>query len=207
MKIAMIILAIAASALAMLAIVYFFVRTQPGPWMLVKNQIVSGKFDAALEISLEPYTVSLKGQNSEDDRFQVRLKISDPAMRQPDRLVIIPQHLQVSDLPFDARLLGDDGRRIWFFVKEIGAWDYVAKKLVTPDDLTRANPTLGKFGRKDNSHNPLIANAARTPKVAPQYLWQGESRLFTFRGKLHIGTPDYQSGFVIDQRTLHAIPD
>ena len=178
-------------------------RTQAGPAMpFGKSMAIPGAM-ATLTTSLEPYTVSLH-HDPTIERQEIRLQLSDPTHQHPDRMIQIARHMRANGLQFNARLLGDDGHRLWFFVEGIGAWDYRQDKLVDADDLRRANPALGTFKSKDNRGDPLIdPSVARIDRPARD-LWSGESRLYGFNGRLQVTTPDFQGIYDIDPETLQA---
>ncbi len=157
---------------------------------------------AATLISLrEPYTISLQ-HDPEVERYEIQLKLTDAGNGRADRLIPIARHMRASDLRFDAKLLGDDGQRLWFFVGSIGAWDYRHDTLVDADDLRRANPALGKFKAKDNRGDPLINPSVAAIVQPARDLWSGPSRLYGFDGRLKVTTPDFHSSYEIDPETL-----
>ena len=158
---------------------------------------------ATLTSSLEPQMVSLH-PNPESERQFVQLKLTDPAHKRPDRLIPIARHMQRNELLFGAKLLGDDGHRLWFYVGSIGAWDYREDTLVDAENLRRANPGLGLFAPKDNRGDPLISPAVRSIKQPSRDLWSGEPRLYGFNGRLQVTTPDFKGVYEIDPETLHA---
>ena len=178
-------------------------RTQPGPAKPLGQPMRIPGSVVTLTSSLEPYTISLH-HDPESERYQVQLKLTDPAMGRADRLIPIARNMRVSDLRFDAKLLGDDGQRLWFFVGGIGAWDYRHDALVDADDLRRANPALGKFKSKDNRGDPLIDPSVAATAQPARDLWSGASRLYGFDGRLKVTTPDFQSSYEIDPGTLQA---
>ena len=158
---------------------------------------------ATLTSSREPYTISLH-HDPESERYEIQLKLTDPAKGRADRLIPIARRMRSSDLRFDAKLLGDDGQRLWFFVGGIGAWDYRHDTLVDADDLRRANPALGKFKAKDNRGDPLINPSVAATAQPDRDLWSGASRLYGFDGRLKVTTPDFQSSYEIDPPSLKA---
>jgi hypothetical protein len=198
-----VVILIAALTTITLATVRFAARTQAGPWTPLAGKMPAGHAIASLETSLEPYTISLH-PNPEDERYRVRLRIAEPAEGTLDKFVPIAEHMRAGDLRFDARLLGDDGHRLWFFVKQLGAWDYRDGRLVTLDDLRKANPGLGEFASRDNSADPLVSKAVRDMKRVPQELWTGQSRLYAFTDRLQVTTPDFRRVYAIDPVTLRA---
>ena len=202
------VLAIAVLALACVAAVSFMAarsvaRTQAGPAMPLGQPMPIPGAVATLTSSLEPYTISLH-HDPGSERQQVQLKLTDPTHNRPDRLIPIAEHMRVQGLQFDAKLLGDDGHRLWFFVGRIGAWDYREDTLVDADDLRRANPALGKFPSKDNRGDPLISPATARVAQPARDLWSGESRLYGFDGRLQVTRPDFEGVYEIDPETLHA---
>ena len=195
-KAAVVTLVLTAVVLAGAMLLSFIGRTKQGAWTPTGRSMLAGGLPATLETSLNPYMVSLH-HNPTNDRYSVRLRIADTA-------VVLADAMQVSELHFDAQLLGDDGHQLWFYVKELGAWDYKAHKRVAIADLQRANPGLGKFPFPDNSGNPLIAKEVRNIRNAPADLWSGERRLYGFDKQLKVNTPDFSQKFLVDPTTLRA---
>ncbi|MEO8366699.1 MAG: immunity protein Tsi6 family protein [Pseudoxanthomonas sp.] len=191
-------------ALAAGSLVAFRVaRTEEGPAITLGKSVLIPGATATLTSALEPYTISLN-HRPETERYLIQLRLTDPGHHQPDRLVDIAKHMQVNDLRFDVRLLGDDGSRLWFYVGRVGAWDYRHDRLVDADDLRRANPTLATFKPKDNRGDPLISPAVTRIDQTARDIWSGESRLYQFNGRLEVTTPDYAGTYAIDPETLRA---
>lgn len=178
-------------------------QTPAGPAIEIGQPMSIPGAIAILTSSEEPHTVSLR-RNPENDRHSVQLKLTDPAHTQPDRLIPIARHMEGNDLTFGAKLLGDDGHRLWFYVGSIGAWNYREDKLMGAEDLQRANPMLGKFPPKDNSADLRIDPSVRSIVQPSRDLWSGEPRLYGFNGRLQVTTPDFESVYEIDPETLHA---
>ena len=178
-------------------------RTQPGPAKPLGQPMRIPGGVVTLTSSLESYTISLH-HDPESERYQIQLKLTDPTMGRADRFIPIARNMRVSDLRFDAKLLGDDGQRLWFFVGGIGAWDYRHDTLVDADALRRANPALGNFKAKDNRGDPLINPSVAATTQPARDLWSGASRLYDFNGRLNVTTPDFQSSYEIDPGTLQA---
>jgi hypothetical protein len=195
-KAAVVTLVLTAVVLAAAMLLSFIARTKQGAWTPTGRSMLAGGVLTTLETSLNPYMVSLH-HNPTNDRYSVRLKIANTT-------VVLAKEMQASELHFDAQLLGDDGRQLWFYVQELGAWDYKARKRVTIQDLQRANPGLGKFSFPDNSGNPLIAKEARNIRNAPADLWSGERRLYGFDKTLKVTTPDFSQKFLVNPTTLRA---
>ncbi|MEP7211168.1 MAG: hypothetical protein ABI740_10055 [Alphaproteobacteria bacterium] len=196
-------LAIAAVVLGLALFLKPLTMTDPGPWTPSGKPMRAGAALASLETSLEPYAVRLNG-NAGNDRYMVRLKIADPAGGKPDQLIPLAAQVRDGDLSFDAQLIGDDGRQLWFYVGGIQAWDYRKGRLTTGDDLRRANPGLGLYLSRDNSADPLVAGPARNYRRPPRDIWSGERRLYSFDKRLHIATADFSRDFVVDPVTLRA---
>lgn len=171
-------------------------RTKQGVWTPTGRSMLAGGVPATLETSLNPYMVSLH-HNPTNDRYSVRLRIADTT-------VVLAKEMHASELQFGAQLLGDDGHQLWFYVKDLGAWNYKERRRVTTQDLQRANPGLGKFPFPDNSANPLIAKEVRNIRNAPADLWLGERRLYSFDRQLKVTTPDFNQAFMVDPITLRA---
>lgn len=178
-------------------------QTPTGPAIDIGQPMPIPGAIAILTSSEEPHTVSLR-RDPENDRHFVQLKLTDPAHQKPDRLIPIARHMEGNDLRFGAKLLGDDGHRLWFYVGSIGAWDYREDKLVGAEGLQRANPTLGMFPPKNNSADPLIDPAVRSIVQPSRDLWSGEPRLYDFNGRLQVTTPDFESVYEIDPESLRA---
>lgn len=178
-------------------------RTEQGPAMPFGKTIQIPGATATLTQSLEPYIVSLN-PNPERERQLLQLKLTDPSHQKPDRFIPIAKHMRCNGLEWDAKLLGDDGHRLWFFVNGIGAWDYRQDKLVDADDLRRANPALGMFEMKDNRSDPLIDSAVAQIRQPARELWSDDPRLFRFDGRLEVTTPDWAHVYEIDPETLRA---
>ena len=195
-------LAIVAVVLALAFFLNSASLTKPGPWTAAGVPMHAGTGLASLETSVEPYAVRLNG-NAGGERYAVRLKIVGPAGK-PDQLIPLATHMRGGDVSFDAQLLGDDGRQLWFYVGGIQAWDYRKGRLTTGDDLRRANPGLGLYLSRDNSADPLVAGPARNYRRPPRDIWSGERRLYSFDKRLHIATADFSRDFVVDPVTLRA---
>lgn len=187
-------------AIALLTALFILVgskmMTERGQWTRTGRTILVAGSVARIETSLDPYMVSLN-RNPELNRYSVRLALGNT-------FIPLASSLRSSDLNFGVELIGDDNQQVWFFVKEIGAWDYRNHKLIAAIDLRAANPELPLYGRHDNSNNPLISKAARTKLDPPKDLWSGERRLYAFRNRLVVTSPDFEQTFSVDPRTLHA---
>lgn len=178
-------------------------RTEPGPAVAFGKTMPIPGASATLTHSLEPYIVSLN-PDPERERHLLQLKLTDPGHGRPDRFIPIAKHMRINGLEMNAKLLGDDGHRLWFFVDGIGAWDYLQDKLVDAGDLRRANPALGTFEMKDNRGDPLIDPAVARIRQPARELWSDDPRLFGFDGRLKVTTPDWAHVYEIDPETLRA---
>lgn len=197
--------AVTAAALAVVALFAWFARIAPGPPVPLGKPLAIPGALARLTSSLEPYIVTLH-RNPDRDRYSVQLLLSDPGGARPDRSIPIAHGLRAADLHLGTRLLGDDGHNLWFYANTLGAWDYRQGRLVTLDDLRRANPSLAKFPGKDNRGDPLIAPAVSQVRQPPRDLFAGEHRLYGVAGRLRITTPDFTRVFEVDPATLVARP-
>lgn len=195
-KIAVVVMLAVALLTALVIFVGSKTMTERGQWTRTGRTILVAGNVARIETSLDPYMVSLN-RNPELNRYSVRLALGDT-------FVPLASSLPSSDLNFGVELIGDDNQQVWFFVKEIGAWDYRNHKLITAIDLRAANPELPLYGRHDNSNNPLISKAARTTLDPPKDLWFGERRLYAFSDRLVVTSPDFAQTFSVDPRTLAA---
>jgi len=129
-------------------------------------------------VTLEPYIPSLH-RNPENDRFRIGLLLHPIDGGAPRGLIPIASQLRHSDFRNSARLLGSDGRSVWFIAQDIGAYDLERKRLITLEHLRRANRQLDD-------------------------LWQNAR--YSFGQRLQAVSHDYKREFEIDPHTLQAIP-
>jgi hypothetical protein len=95
------------------------------------------------------------------------------------KLIPITPELRLNDFSPGARILGEDGNLLGFYVNEIGAWHLGTRKLITVDDPRRANSSLGD-------------------------VWADAK--YELDERLIVTTSDYQRAFEVDAGTLQAVP-
>jgi hypothetical protein len=112
---------------------------------------------ATLIVTQEPYFVSLN-RNPENDRFRIGLLLVPVAGGTP-RMVPLAGALSNNQFRL-ARILGFDGITIWFIANQLGGVELKSGKLVTVEDLQRANPSLGNVW-VDQERNLQFSNRLR----------------------------------------------
>ncbi|MBL8174317.1 MAG: hypothetical protein JNK48_06600 [Bryobacterales bacterium] len=137
-----------------------------------------GEYVATLISTQEPYVPSLH-RNPENDRFRIGLLLHPVDGGAPLRLIPIASGLRHSDYRNSARVLGWDGRHVWFVGQDIGAYDLRARRLVRLEDLRRANRGLDG-------------------------LWQNAR--YGFGRRLQITSHDYRQEYEVEPETLRAAP-
>ena len=139
----------------------------------------TGQFVATLIATAAPVPPALTPNRPRPVTYGLGLLLSPVDGRSAPRLLPIAQDLDYARFDKDARVLGDDGRLLWFFTTEIGAFDLRTQKLISTADLRRANPGLGEP-------------------------WDGGK--FELRQRLAFLTRDYRQTYEIDPATLRAEP-
>ena len=99
----------------------------------------TANYIATLIETLEPYRVSLN-HNPENERFSVGVFLLSADGRSPGRMIPIAKGLRVNEYRHDARILGDDGRLLWFHVKETCALELKTGKLFTVREIGTLEP-------------------------------------------------------------------
>lgn len=95
---------------------------------------------ATLLSRLEPYMPSLH-RNPDNDRHTLSLLLVPLDGRSKEQVVRIGKGWRSPDLQH-VRLLGGDGKTVWFNAQGLGGVDVGSRKLIGPADLRRANPGL-----------------------------------------------------------------
>ena len=95
---------------------------------------------ATLIQTLEPYVPSLQG-NAGKERYRLSVLLSPFEPGNAGRLIPLASHLTAQET-HGTRLLGSDGRTLWFTVSDIGGIDLTSRRQVGPADLRAANPGL-----------------------------------------------------------------
>lgn len=133
---------------------------------------------ATLIQALEPYVPSLH-RDPADDRYRLALFLHPLDGRSTERMVPIAQQRPGGEFRL-ARLLGSDGRTVWFAVNGIGGVDLATGRRVGPADLRGANPSLAEA-------------------------WDDPRRV-SFEQRLRVTSPDRQTVLEVDPQTLKAAP-
>jgi len=133
---------------------------------------------ATLIKALEPYPPSLH-RDPGNDRYRMGLFLVPLDGRSPGRLIPIAGKLAVSAFRL-AKILGSDGRTLWFDVNGIGGVELQTHALVTAADLRQANPSLD-------------AN------------WWEDTRGMEVRRRLRLASRDRQQVFEIDPESHRAV--
>jgi hypothetical protein len=142
------------------------------------RSIRTTNYIATLIETMEPYMASLN-HNPDDERFRIALFARPLDVRSPGRMIPIVGKLPLSQFVHEARIIGDDGALLWFYVNEIGAFELKNGNLITARDLRRANPGLDD-------------------------IWTDGH--YELGGRMTVTTHDYRRVFEIDPATLGAVP-
>ncbi|MEO8068286.1 MAG: hypothetical protein ABI599_11390 [Flavobacteriales bacterium] len=150
----------------------------PGPGTPIGLAVRTDTHIATLIESLVPYTPSLHRDASKDryrvSVFLVPLDGSDP------RLTPVTGELEGNSFSL-AKILGSDGKTLWFDVVGIGGVDLKTFDVVGADDFRSVNPTL----------DPV---------------WWEDGRGMEIRGRLRSTARDQQSAMEFEPGTLKAVP-
>jgi hypothetical protein len=133
---------------------------------------------ATLISKLEPYVPSLH-HRPENDRYTISLLLVPVDGRSGEQLIPIAKGKRAGELTL-ARLLGGDGRTVWFNVAGLGGVDVASRRLIGPAELRRANAGLDEP-------------------------WD-DYRRADFDQRLRVTSPDRQRVHAIDPATLRAEP-
>ncbi len=166
---------LAIAALALIGCSPFLPRTVGMP---MGKSVRTANYIATLIVTEEPRIPSLH-HRPEDDRYRVELLLHPTSGGPPRSRVPILSSKRHSDFRSSPGLLGDDGRLLWFLLDEIAAYDLQRHKLITVDDLRRANPALGN-------------------------VWPASR--YDLGTRMLVSSHDYQRSYAIDPATLRATP-
>lgn len=133
---------------------------------------------ATLIQALEPYVPSLH-RNPANDRYRLGLFLYPSDGSSAGRLIPIAKQRPGGDFRL-AKLLGCDGRTVWFAWSDLGGVNLATGKLVGPAELRAANPSLRET-------------------------WD-DPRQFSFDQKLRATSADRQTVLEVDPETLKAAP-
>jgi hypothetical protein len=140
MKLALIVLGVAAIVAAVLWMKNSMLQIKSNTGTPFGSSVRTEEHIATLIQALEPYTPNLHRDPSKD-RYRIGLFLVPVDGRSPGRLIPIAGGLPASAFRL-AKILGSDGRTLWFDVNGIGGLGLRSYALVTVADLRRANPSL-----------------------------------------------------------------
>ena len=100
----------------------------------------TGKYLATLIATADPTLPALTPNRPRPVHYRLGLLLIPVHGGGPRRLLPLAENLDYRDFEKNASVLGDDGRLLWFFTTEIGAFDLRTEKLISTADLRRANP-------------------------------------------------------------------
>lgn len=133
---------------------------------------------ATLIQTQEPYLPSLHGDRSKD-RHRLALFLYPIDGRSAGRMISIVRQRPAGEFRL-AKLLGSDGRTVWYSVNGIGGVDLATGDLVGPEALRAANPGLAEA-------------------------WDDPRRV-SFEQRLRVTSPDRQTVLEVEPETLVAVP-
>lgn len=133
---------------------------------------------ATLTSALVPYVPSLH-RDASKDRYSVSVLLIPLDGSDPE-LIPVTGELEGNSYSL-AKILGSDGKTLWFNVVGIGGIDQKTHEVLGSDDFRRANPSL----------DPV---------------WWEDGRRMEIRGKLYTKSSDHQSAMEFDPTTLKATP-
>lgn len=170
----LIVLVVAVSAIALRNV--FMIASPTG--FPVGLSIRTPEHIATLIQTLEPYVPSLH-RNPSNDRYRLALFLHPVDGRSAGRKVLIVKQRPAGEFRL-AKLLGFDGRTVWFAAADLGGVNLATGKLVGPAELYAANPSL--------------ADA-----------WDDPGRV-SFEQRLRVTSPDRRTALEVDPDTLRAGP-
>ncbi|MFN7933339.1 MAG: hypothetical protein U0R19_08440 [Bryobacteraceae bacterium] len=142
------------------------------------HSVRAGHHIATLIVTEEPSIPSLH-HNPENDRFRMGLLLHPVNGGAPRPLIPLASSMRHSDFRNAAKVLGFDGKLIWFMVTDIGAYDVESGRVLTVEHLRRANRHLDD-------------------------LWQNAR--YDIGRRLQVTSHDYKQRYEIDPSTLRAVP-
>lgn len=121
--------------------------TGPTPAAPIGDSMFAGKFVATLLYSEEGRIAEVP-RRPDNDRYRLTL-VLHALDGKSVRTVAVKGGLRSGDFMPSARMLGDDGRLIWFHAQETMAYDYVAGKLLAGKSLPRAGEPQRPFSLRN----------------------------------------------------------
>lgn len=141
------------------------------------NSVRAANEIATLIQTLEAYVPSLHRDPSRD-RYRLSLFLYPVDGRSPGRSIALERHLGAQEAAW-AKLLGGDGRTVWFDVKGLGGVRTATGERIGPAELRAANPGLAET-------------------------WDDPRRI-SFAQRLRVTLPD-RTVLAVDPETLKAAP-
>lgn len=159
--------------------------TSPGTATPIAASGRAGGYVATLMQAEEPRIPSLHHQ-PENDRYAISL-VLHPLAGGPARTVPLGSGLRLSEFIHGARLLGDDGKRLWFHATETMAYDYGTGRLLPPAELPSGDIPGRAYGFNTPEPWSLLARADRLGAKfnRPAFVLEGPGR-----DPLHLSSPD-----------------
>ncbi|MFZ1687413.1 MAG: hypothetical protein WAU70_08335 [Flavobacteriales bacterium] len=151
----------------------------PGKGTPFGRSVRSGEMVATLIQSLVPYTPSLNRDHSKDEYRMSLFLVSTDGSSAP-RMIPVTGKLRVGSYSL-GKILGGDGRSMWYDVNGIGGVDLRTGERITEDDLRKVNPT-------------------------PAASWWNDAHSMVMNGKLRITARDRSQSVDVDPQTLRAVP-
>jgi hypothetical protein len=137
----LVVLGVAVSLVGLAGFVRHALQIDPGKGMPIAQALRTERYVATLVRSLEAYVPSLH-RDAGQDRYTIRLDLV-PLDGSATRQVPLRHGLTASSTPF-ARLLGSDGRVVWFDVAGIGGVDLGSLQLLPAKAVQQAAPALAR---------------------------------------------------------------
>ena len=117
---------------------------------------------ATLIQTLEPYVPSLH-RDASKDRYRISILLSPLDGRSAGRLITIAEGLSTGQFVLP-RILGSDGRTLWFDVVGIGGIDVTTFHVVRAEAFQKANPTLDPIWWEDARGMEVVARLRSTSR-------------------------------------------
>ena len=151
----------------------------PGKGSPFGLSVRAGEQVATLIESLVPYTPSLNRDHSKDEYRMSLFLVTTDGSSGP-RTIPITDALQVGSYSL-GKILGSDGRTMWYDVNGLGGVELRTGERITADDLRKANP-------------------------GPASSWWIDTHSAVVNGRLRITARDQSQSVDVDPRTLRAAP-
>ncbi len=179
MKLGLVVLVVSASAAALFWFKNKVLVIDPGKGTPFGLSVRTDEHIATLIQTLVPYTPSLNRDHSRDE-YRMSIFLVPLDGRSPGQLIPVSDELSPSAFRL-AKILGSDGRTLWFDANGIGGVELRTDELVTAEDLRKANPALDAD-------------------------WWEDTRGMEVEGRLRITTRDRSRAVEIEPGTLMAAP-